>query len=466
MPSASFKAGDTFPACRRLALALCMLAAGTAGGNACGGPPAQQAATFPLKVEPGKHYLEDAVGQPYFMQGDTAWSLIAQLTRQEADLYLRDRKERGFNTILVNLLEHRFSSKAPANILGDPPFLTDGDYSTPNEAYFRHADWVLQRACELGLTVLLAPSYAGYNGGQEGWYREMIGNGETRLYAYGQFLGKRYRDLDNIVWVQGGDYNTPDKNLVRAIAEGIREADPDALQTAHGSPETAAAEYWHGEPWLAINNIYTYDPVHEAAGRQYARSGAMPFFLMESAYEYEHDAGEHRVRMQAYQALLSGASGQLFGNNPIWHFSGPGLYPVDFNWQQALDSPGARSMTVLNGLVDSVKWWLLEPDTDNALLVDGPGPSTMHTAAARASDGSFALVYVPAARTVTLDLTKLSGSRIAARWLDPSNGTFSAVEGSPFRAGTETLRPPTENSSGLADWVLELTSEAGTRESQ
>ena len=50
----------------------------------------------------------------------------------------------------------------------------------------------------------------------------------------------------------------------------------------------------------------------------------MPFFLIESAYENEHGAGELRVRIQAYQALLSGASGHIYGNNPVWHFDGPG----------------------------------------------------------------------------------------------------------------------------------------------
>ncbi len=60
----------------------------------------------------------------------------------------------------------------------------------------------------------------------------------------------------------------------------------------------ASRRHWSGEPWLAINNVYTYEPVHGSSLQQYARSD-IPFFLMESAYENEHDAGEYRVRMQA-----------------------------------------------------------------------------------------------------------------------------------------------------------------------
>ncbi len=104
----------------------------------------EAAAVFPLAVKPGERYLVDAAGRPFLIQGDAAWSLIAQLTREDVDLYLDDRRARGFNTILVSLIEAKFATNAPANAYGEPPFLTPGDYGTPNEAYFRHADWVLR----------------------------------------------------------------------------------------------------------------------------------------------------------------------------------------------------------------------------------------------------------------------------------------------------------------------------------
>ena len=57
-------------------------------------------------------------------------------------------------------------ANAPANAYGQEPFLAPGDYDTPNEAYFRHADWVLRRAADKGFLVLLAPSYLGGHGPQ------------------------------------------------------------------------------------------------------------------------------------------------------------------------------------------------------------------------------------------------------------------------------------------------------------
>jgi hypothetical protein len=445
------------------------------------------ASVFPLAVRPGQRYLVDAAGKPFFIHGDAAWSLIAGLTREEVDLYLDDRRARGFNTILVSLIETRFALNAPANSYGDLPFhnqpfttftaLADllpfetlrkygtlaatlfADYGAPNEDYFAHADWVLRRAEEKGLLVLLTPSYTGYNGGTQGWYRAMIMNGADRLRQYGEFLGRRYRDFANIIWVHAGDYDPPHKDLVRAIAEGIRKFDSRALHTAHGAPETAAIEYWHDESWLQINNVYTYGPVCPSVLEQYARPQTMPFFLIESAYENEHEVTERRLRTQAYHAVLCGAAGQVFGNNPVWHFDGPGLYPAPGTWQQALDSRGAQSMTHLGALLEDMPWWLLEPDSDRTLLTDGIGPEDQRAVAARTSDRSLAIVYVPASREITVDLEELAGPIVAARWYDPAHGRFSSVSGSPFpTVGPRRFHPEPDNGSGPDDWVLVLES--------
>jgi Protein of unknown function (DUF4038)/Putative collagen-binding domain of a collagenase len=187
----------------------------------------------------------------------------------------------------------------------------------------------------------------------------------------------------------------------------------------------------------------------------------MPIVLIEGAYENQHGATERDLRMQAYQAVLSGATGHVFGNNPLWHFDGPGLYPTPVSWHEALGSRGAQSMTRLRVLLTNVRWWLLEPDVDKILLVGGLGPEDERRAvAARAVDESFAVLYLPSAREITIDLGQLAGPSVAAHWYDPADGRFSTVSGSPFpAAGSRRFQPsPVENSSGFDDWVLVLES--------
>lgn len=423
-------------------------------------PPSGRAwpkAAFPLSIAAGRRYLEDAAGRPFLIHGDTAWSLIAQLTREDAEKYLQDRQTRGFNTILVNLLEHRFSSHPPANAYRQQPFLTPGDFATPNEDYFAHADWVLRQAAERGILVLLAPAYLGHGGGDEGWYRKMTANGPDKLRAYGRYLGRRYREFTNILWVHAGDYDPPHKELVRAVADGIRDFDVRALHTAHCAPETAAIDYWKGEPWLQLSNVYTYGPVYISALKQYARPERIPFFLIESVYENEHRAGELRVRSQAYQALLSGASGHVYGNNPIWHFDGPGIFPAPTSWETALAGRGAQSMTHVRTLFASIPWWRLVPDTQGTLVTGGTGTGQDRAVVAVTDDSLLALVYLPSRRKVRLDLRSLQGREITVRWFAPADGRYIATEGARLPA-TEIrfFAPPASDAELEKDWILVL----------
>ena len=413
--------------------------------------------TIPLSYQeqPPTSVSRRREGKPFLVQGDSPWSLIAELTRKEVDEYLADRKRRGFNTLLVNLLEHRFATKAPANAHGDPPFTTPGDYATPNDAYFAHADWVLRRAAARGFLVLLAPSYVGYRGSTDGWWDDMVRNGAEKLRAYGRYLGRRYASFDNIVWVEGGDDDPPIKALVDALAAGISETDPHALQTAHTAPESAPLETWNGRSWLDINNVYTYDDVYVRSIEEYRRS-ELPFFLMESTYEWEHSVSTRRLRTQAWYALLAGATGQLFGNNPIWHFSGPGLYPAPRPWRQALDSPGARSMTVVAKVLGALPWWRLIPDeVGTQLIVAGRGTGDQRAVAALACDRRWGLIYMPGERTLKLRMRSFRGPRVVLTWIDPASGARTPAQPSSVRT-TRDLRvsTPGRNTSGDDDWLL------------
>lgn len=464
-----------------LGITLGLFACGGGGGGGSSAPvaPVTASGVFPLHIETDKHYLVDASGKPFLLHADTAWSLIADISLADAEVYLEDRRQKGFNAVIVSLLEHKFATNAPNNFYGDAPFTSipaTVDYSVPNPAYFAHADQVIQIAAAKGILVLLTPSYVGNNGGDEGWYQDMVANGATKMRNYGRYLGQRYGSYSNILWVHGGDDNSSDKSLTRAIALGIQEFDNHSLHTAHCDSETSALGYWSGETWLQVNTIYTYVDVHSKAQTGYANP--MPFFLIESRYENEGfssgDGTEQQARVQTYQALLSGAMGQAFGNNPIWHFTGPGVgFIADTaDWKDWLNSPGAQSMVNVHSLFAARAWWTLVPDSSNTFLtagvdgVAGSGTPYDRAVAAKASDGSFAIVYMPSARTVTVDLGQLAGPNVNARWYDPSNGVFSSA-GAPF---TITAHPQshsfipaavnasTTGSGTFSDWVLVLES--------
>jgi hypothetical protein len=414
--------------------------------------------TYPLKVGPTGRYLVDQTGTPVLLQGDFGWSLVVSTTRDEVLRYLLDRQRKGFNAIYLGLIDHLFSYDPPRNWYGDDPFTTPGDFSTPNEAYFAYADWVIQKAAETGLCVFIAPSFFGYRapGGSdayggyqtraEGWYADVLANGVDGCYEYGRYVGRRYGRVDNLVWVMAGD-RCPGEALehVRSMARGILEEDPRHLVTAHVHPGCKPYEQFPDDSWLTLSNTYTYDIVHRELLADYNANPGRPSFLLESTFEGEHNASAVQIRRQAYWAILLGACGQFMGNLPTWHFS-PG-------WTCGLDSPGSWDMARLGGLFNSMRWWDLVPDQEHLIVVGGLGEfrGLDYCAAAATPDGSLAVAYLPATRRITVDLARLVGARVAATWFDPATADRYPAGEHPTAGFADFAPPP-----GDHDWVLVL----------
>jgi hypothetical protein len=398
---------------------------------------------YPLRVAPDHRHLVDQTGAPFLVQGDAAWSLVSGLTKEEAEKYLEERRRQGFNSVIVNLIEHKF--RGPVNRYGDGPFTTPGDFSTPNEKYFAYADWVIRKAQEKGIQVFLAPIYLGYIGTEEGWIEELQANGPEKARNWGRYVGKRYRAFDNILWIIGGDRN-PDKarEAVDAVAQGIKETDDRHLLTAHCHPENYAIDQYRNEGWLDLNDTYTYGMVHQKLVNDFGRQPTMPYVLIETSYEGEHNASEVQIRRQAYWAILCGATGQFMGNRPMWLF--------DPGWEAALNSVGALDMQRLYALFSSRPWNELVPDLKHEVVVDGLGEfnGMDYLAAARTADGGTVMAYLPTSRSVTVEMGKVSGSEAMAWWFNPRTGESSKAGKFPT-TGRKQFSPPAEG-----DWVLVL----------
>jgi hypothetical protein len=420
-------------------LAAIIFAVAIAGGARAADP------AYPVKISANHRYLVDQNNRPFLIQGDAPWSLIVGLDKPDVDIYLRNRQARGFNTLMVNLLEHKFAKHAPNNVFGEGPFTTPGNFSTPNEKYFAYADWVIRKAGEYGMQVLLAPIYLGYKGTDEGWIEETLQNGPAKCLDYGLYLGKRYRDFDNIIWLIGGDRN-PESALedVDLIAMGIKENDHRHLMTAHCAPENTAMDQYAGGRWVDLNTTYAYGLVHDSLLANYNFKPTMPFFLIETTYEGEHNASAVQIRRQAYWADLAGSTGQFVGNRPIWLF--------DPGWKEALDAPGSQDMARLNYLFHSRPWEQLVPDERHEVVTGGLGEfhGLDTLMAARAEDRSTVIAYLPTSRKVTVDMSKLSGSNARVWWFDPRTGKSSAAGEFPT-TGARDFTPP-----GEGDWVLVL----------
>ena len=409
-------------------------------------PPARPTASiaYPLSTSPDGRFLVDRLGEAVLLHGDAAWSLIVNVSLDDARVYLEDRREKGVNAIYVNLVETAFSDQDPPwmNAQGEVPFdpLPDTyvlDFSAPREAYWEHVDAVLDAAEERDILVFAVPAYMGWMQQFDGWSYALDANGPGRMRAYGEFLGRRYADQPNLVWVAGGDWRPdgpsyPLVDEVQAWVDGVRAFDTAHLWTAHGGQESGLDAY--GYLGLDINTTYRYPPeeVPDAVRTDLERAPRVPVVFFEGWYENEHGVTRAQLRYQAYTSLLSGAMGQFYGNNPIWEFKA--------GWKEALDDPGGRDQVHVARLFRSRPHQLVP---DDAVVTSDQGDRTDGTfvAAARATSGATSIVYTPSAQPVTIDLDRAVTGREARLWcVDPTTGAASDL-GTVTSEGRVTVTP-------------------------
>ena len=146
-----------------------------------------------------------------------------------------------------------------------------------------------------------------------------------------------------------------------------------------------------------------------------------------------------QIRRAAYQALLRGEA---------WAYSSS-LRGFPPDWRTRLELPGGASLAAARRLFDSRRADSLA--TDKSLVREPAGGEPV--TAARAGDGAFALVYLPAPRKLVIDTRRISGRQLRAWWFDPRTGQARQAA-LVATTGNVTLAPP--GSGPEEDWVLVL----------
>ncbi|HMV50034.1 MAG TPA: putative collagen-binding domain-containing protein, partial [Blastocatellia bacterium] len=125
--------------------------------------------------------------------------------------------------------------------------------------------------------------------------------------------------------------------------------------------------------------------------------------------------------------------------------------------QEALDHPGAFQMRHVRRLFESLPFTKLIPD--QRLILNGPTTGGAKIRAARAGDGSFAIIYTPRGESFTLDKSVIKADQQRQFWYDPRYGVSYPVKDQDS-FGIQTFTPPTSGRGN--DWVFVLVNaEAG-----
>src|SRR6266498_3742032 len=96
---------------------------------------------YPVKVSENGRYFIDQKGEPVFWLGTTQWQLFREFSLEDAGTILDKSKANGFTFVQVMLTGVGDGTRT--NIHGEKPWLDDNPL-TPNEAYCKHVDAVIQ----------------------------------------------------------------------------------------------------------------------------------------------------------------------------------------------------------------------------------------------------------------------------------------------------------------------------------
>jgi len=432
----------------------------------------------PIRVSDDHRSLVTESGRPFFWLGDTAWELFHRCTLEEAELYLENRRRKGFTVIQAVALAEFDGLHAP-NPYGETPLIED-DPARPNDAYFRHVDAVIRAAAEKGLYVGLLPTWGDKVAGMWGVGPQIFD--EANAFIYGRWLGERYRDQANVLWILGGDRpaikpagsHGPDevdlRPIWRAMAAGIDAGTGGhPFKTYHPNGGVSSAEWLQDEPWLDMNMAQSGHgggpdvPIWEWVTHDLALEPAKPVLDGEPNYEdhpvkpwpkWDPASGyyrDHDVRKQLYRSVFAGACGVTYGHHSLWQFYDLAkrelVNHADRSWQAALDRPGAWQAGYLPRLMLSRPYLTRIPD--QTVLGYAPQGRHEHMRAQRDAEGRAVMVYTPIYQPVIVRMDALRGAVARAWWFNPRMGVASEIGTFPVQ-GVQTFIPPADG----PDWVL------------
>lgn len=405
-------------------------------------------ANGPLTVSENHRYLVHKNGAPFFWLGNTSWLLPERLNRDEVECFLSSESEAGYNVEQIQVL----NSIPTFNVYGQTGNNAEFNFKKIEKdgvyGYWDHLDFIVSVAEQNGIYIAMDCIWG-----------SIVTAGRMNVkqaQAYGTFLGNRYKNRPNIIWMIGGDIRGDvHPEVWDALARAIRKSDPNHLMTFHPRGRTTSATWFNDREWLDFNMFqsghrrygqrngdgdYTIKENTEEDNWRYVEASQQttplkPVLDGEPSYEDIpqglHDFTAPRwqdydVRRYAYWSVFAGSFGHTYGHNSIMQFTRPGLmasYAANKSWWDALKDPGYNQMKYLKRLI--LTFPFTDRIADQSVIVSQNGERYDRVIATRGND--YILVYNYSGRPMTIDLTKISGAKKKAWWYNPSDGKATYI---------------------------------------
>jgi hypothetical protein len=419
--------------------------------------------TDKLVISQNRRFIQYENGVPFFLLADTAWELFHRLTLEEIDSYLDTRKNQGFNVIQSVLISEQDGLRTP-NAYGLLPF-SEMNPEKPDNEYFEFIDKVLKLAETKEMHFAIVPVWGDKINKVFGIGPEIFD--EANAYSYGRWLGNRYKNFPNIIWMNGGDRSGGGNNFPvwNALGNGIRSEDPNHLMTFHPPGDASSSMWFHDAGWLDFNSCQSGHsmrnyPNYMMINYDYLRYPPKPCIDSEPRYE-EHAVNwkpemngvfdDYDVRQAAYWSVFSGACGHTYGTHPVWQMYDRGreaIGYVRYTWKEALHLKGATQLIHIKNLMLSRPYFDRIPD--QSILIS-PRVGDEHICCTRGN--GYLFCYLPLGGIIELNTVNFKEIQFLGWWYDPRSGE-TVSQGLLNNQGNLRLTAPSEGRG--CDWVLVL----------
>lgn len=420
----------------------------------------------PVLSEDRRHFVH-ANGQPWFWLADTAWNGALLATRAEWDEYLSVRAKQRFTAVQFVMTQWR-AGRADEN--GRLAFRLNGDRLEVDPIFFRRMDERVAAVRRAGLVPVPVMLWALTSRDRESPGAVLSPEHAAQLARY---INARYQAY-SVLWMLGGDGDYRGEEKAARWREIGRLTFPPELHrrpvTLHPGGMHEPWELLKDEPWL---DFLTYQSGHGGDARKWqwqAYRGpalgwrlepprpvidAEPNYEAHNSYQAGQPIDAAAVRRAAWYSLLAAPmAGITYGAHGVWPWIRQKSVPLDHPrsgeadpWRECLNYPGAQHMKALAEILDRLPWHQLRPDAPLAAPTPVDESFTNYVPAARTTDGSLALAYLPANPQAVFDLTAFEkGAR--ATFINPRNGERLAPADVPGEPQV-TLKTP-----GPGDWLV------------
>ncbi|HEY2267527.1 MAG TPA: DUF4038 domain-containing protein [Streptosporangiaceae bacterium] len=428
-------------------------------------------------------YFVDGTGAPVLALKDDIWGIVTNAGAWnggdwQADMTtcLSTRASQGFTTIMTAAvaMSHIGAADDTGNSWdGVSPFTTP--WSVLNDTYWQRIDYLITTAASYGITIVLNIMFTYALDAAGNVMNGITGAGAT---AYGTALGNRYKTVPNLMWNFGDDYDQTYPTQFANCIDAIRAAGDTHLATIENSLTGSTSRYdvsspantaWDwGSTYAAYQWCYEYAESYFCVEYAYNEAAPLlPVTYADGMYWGEVASGaatanDNAIRRNQWWALSSGARGFGTGDNNVYQWQSTS------NAAQTGDGSWFTWAGTIRAYLQSLQgWYNLIPDTSSQLVTGGRGTraayngsagqgyisANTYVTASRTPDKTLAVIYLPAATTITIDQSKMAAG-YGAKWVDPATCAIQAATiGSSYNSA-----PLGNNSTGNPDWVLVLAS--------